>query len=79
MLDTSRMLEFRRAMRDAIGITVDDTSGRSSIVANVATKGTQQGVDDTVVWVRELQKAGTLTAEQAERIVELLNRYSRWR
>jgi hypothetical protein len=73
------MIEFRRAMRDAIGITVDDTSGRSSIVANVVTKATQQGIDDTVGWVREIQKSGAVTAEQAERIVGLLNHFSRWR
>jgi len=79
LLDASRSLEIKRYMRIILEITELDTSGKSSVVANVMTKAQRQGIDETVEWLKEIQLAGTITAEQAERITTLLNAYARWR
>jgi hypothetical protein len=66
-------------MRDILDISESDTSGKSSVVANVMTKATRQGIDETVAWLKEMAQVGTITNEQAERITNLLNAYARWR
>ena len=79
MLDARAQLVVRREMREILGITDMDTSGKSGIIANVMVKAMVLGVDDTIAWVKQVQQAGSIDAAQADRMIYSLERHSRWR
>ncbi len=79
MLDVRTEMIVRRELRQILGITEDDTSGRSSILANVLTKARTQGIDETIAWLHVVVQGEQLDSATAERIAVLLERHSRWR
>ncbi|RMF89893.1 MAG: hypothetical protein D6733_05305 [Methanobacteriota archaeon] len=75
MLDMGRSSSFRYRLRAIL----EDVEGSEPIFANINSKSANVGTASAKTYVEEMVTAGALKREKADEIIELLERFSKYR
>ncbi len=75
MLDMGSFSSFKYRLRNIL----EDMEGSEPIFANINSKSTNIGIDNTKKYIEEIVKDGSLKREKADEIIELLGRFSKYR
>ncbi len=75
MLDMGKFDSFKFRLKK----TLEGVEGGEPIFANVNSKSTNIGTKDAKKYVEDIVEQGTIKREKADEIIDLLDRYSKYR
>jgi hypothetical protein len=75
MLDMGNFSSFKFRLRNIL----EDMEGSEPIFANINSKSSNIGIDSTKKYIEDTVEQGTLKREKADEIIELLDRFSKYR
>jgi len=78
MLDMGREKYFRFDLDDML-VEFEVGNNKNTIAATILNKMTSQSMDDALEYISRLKDGGTFDDAKEDRLVGLLQRYSRWR
>ncbi|MBO4798266.1 MAG: hypothetical protein J5494_05800 [Candidatus Methanomethylophilaceae archaeon] len=79
MLNTRRINPFKYDMNEILGNSSMDPSKASSFLASVIAKSSRVSTKDAKDFVKTFLDSGDLTKEEYDKIIRLLDRYSKFR
>jgi hypothetical protein len=75
MLDMGNFSSFKYRLRKIL----EEMEGSEPIFANINSKSSNIGIDSTKKYIEDIVEHGTLKREKADEIIELLDRFSKYR
>jgi hypothetical protein len=75
MLDMGNFSSFKYRLRKIL----EEMEGSEPIFANINSKSSNIGIDSTKKYIEDTVEQGTLKREKADEIIELLDRFSKYR
>ncbi len=79
MLNTHKLAPFKYDMNEVLSSTSLDASKASSFLASIIAKASRQSTRDAKDFVKTFLEAGDLTKEEHDKILKLLDKYSKYR
>lgn len=75
MLDMGNFSSFKFRLRNIL----NELEGSEPIFANINSKSSNIGIKDTKKYIEDVVEQGSLKREMADEIIELLDRFSKYR
>jgi Fe2+ transport system protein FeoA len=75
MLDMGNVSSFKFRLRKIL----EDVEGSDPIFANVNSKSVNLGIEDAKIYIEEVVEQGNLKREKADEIIDLLDRFTKYR
>jgi hypothetical protein len=75
MLDMGKVSSFKFRLRKIL----EDVEGNDPIFANVNSKSVNLGITDAKLYIEDVVKQGNLKKDKADEIIELLDRFTKYR
>ncbi len=75
MLDMGKHDSFKYRLRQVL----EDVVGCETILANINSKSTNLGIENAKEYIETIVVEGSIGREKADEIIDLLNRYTRYR
>lgn len=79
MLNTHRLAPFKYDMNEVLSASSMDPSKASSFLASVIAKASRVSTKDAKEFTKTFLESGDLTKEEYDKIVRLMDKYSKYR
>ena len=75
MIDMRRLHSFKFELKGIL----TDVASCDTIFANILSKSMNVGIDDTLKYIEVGVDKGNIESEKSDEIIDLLNKYKKWR